>query len=37
MNFCLILFAVQVAVTLFAITREKKSAAFDGEKLNYRS
>jgi hypothetical protein len=38
MNFWLILFAAQVAVTVFAALREKKgNAAFEGDKLDYRS
>jgi hypothetical protein len=38
MNFWLILFAAQVAVTVFAVLREKKgNAAFEGDKLDYRS
>lgn len=38
MNFWLILFAAQVAVTIFAVLREKKgNAAFEGDKLDYRS
>jgi hypothetical protein len=38
MNFWLILFAAQVAVTVFAVLREKKgNASFEGDKLDYRS
>lgn len=38
MNFWLIFFAAQVAVTVFAVLREKKgNAAFEGDKLDYRS
>jgi hypothetical protein len=32
-----ILLLVQVLVTVFAALREKKQAAFEGEKLGYRS
>ncbi len=38
MNFWLILFAAQVAVTVFAALRKKKGdTAFEGDKLDYRS
>ncbi len=38
MNFWLILFAAQIAVTAFAVLREKRgNASFEGDKLNYRS
>ncbi len=38
MTFCLALFFAQLAVTLFAVVKEKKqSTAFDEEKLSYRS
>jgi len=38
MNFWLILFAAQLAVTAFALLREKKNnVSFEGDKLSYRS
>jgi len=38
MNFWLLLFAAQVALTIVAAVREKKNnTAFEGDKLNFRS
>jgi len=37
MTIWIALFGVQVLVTVFAVCREKKSKAFEGEQLGYRS